>query len=103
MDRQDGACNEADPLVWFEDEAQSCEFVDRENENMYPGPVAGSRIDFAVRGNDIGEQEAQVDNWSRKLGEGAHRLWEQGMGARMWEREQNHGSDKENTREWLGL
>ena len=59
---KDGACDEADPLVWFDDEAQGGEFVDRKNENVYPGPVAEIKIDFAVRGKGVGKQETQVDS-----------------------------------------
>ena len=67
MDGQDGACNEADPLVWFEDEAQNCEFVDRKYEHMYPDPVGEIRTDFAVRSRGFWEQEAQVDSRSRRF------------------------------------
>ena len=62
MSAKDGACDEADPLVWLDDEAQGGEFVDRKNENVYPGPVAEIKIDFAVRGKGVGKQETQVDS-----------------------------------------
>ena len=64
MSAEDGTCDEADPLVWLDDEVQRSELVDRKDQYMYPDPVVEIKIDFAVRGKGVGKQEAQVDSWS---------------------------------------
>ena len=75
MSAEDGTCDEADPLVWLDDEVQRSELVDRKDQYMYPDPVVEIKIDFAVRGKGVGKQEAQVDSWSSwfELREGSGR------------------------------
>ena len=67
MSTQYSTCDEADPLIWFEDKAWRGESVDRKNESMHPNPVGEIKVDFAVRSNGFGEQETQVDSWPSRL------------------------------------
>ena len=64
MSAEDGTCDEADPLKWFDDEVQRSELVDRKDQYMYPDPVVEIKTVFTVRGKGVGKQEAQVDSWS---------------------------------------